>query len=164
MVEHAVKRDRALVAHPRFADNRAADADYDLEEAIGLATALGVEPVSAYIIPIRDIRSSNFFGAGQIDDMAAAIAGEELSLLIVNASLTPVQQRNLERILKVKVIDRTGLILEIFGLRAATKEGRLQVELARLGYERSRLVRTWTHLERQRGGTGGSGRSGRNSN
>ena len=76
MVEHAVKRDRALVAHPRFADNRAADADFDLDEAVGLATALGVEPVSARIIPIRDIRSSNFFGAGQIDDMAAAIAGE----------------------------------------------------------------------------------------
>ncbi len=155
MVEHALKRDRALVAHPRFADNRAADADYDLDEAIGLADALGVDPISARIVPIRDIRSSNFFGAGQIDDMAAAIAGEELTLLIVNASLTPVQQRNLERTLKVKVIDRTGLILEIFGLRAATKEGRLQVELARLGYERSRLVRTWTHLERQRGGTGG---------
>jgi len=100
MVEHAIKRDRALVAHPRFADNRASDADYDLDEAIGLATALGVDPISARIVPIRDIRSSNFFGAGQIDDMAAAIAGEELSLLIVNASLTPVQQRNLERILK----------------------------------------------------------------
>lgn len=155
MVEHAVKRDRALVAHPRFADNRASDADYDLDEAIGLAEALDVDPVSARIVPIRDIRSSNFFGGGQIEDIAAAIAGEELSLVIVNASLTPVQQRNLERILKVKVIDRTGLILEIFGLRAATKEGRLQVELARLAYERSRLVRTWTHLERQRGGTGG---------
>jgi len=155
MVEHTVKRDRALVAHPRFADNRASDADYDLDEAIGLADALGVDPVSARIVPIRDIRSSNFFGSGQIEDMAAAILGEELSLVIVNATLTPVQQRNLERILKVKVIDRTGLILEIFGLRAATKEGRLQVELARLGYERSRLVRTWTHLERQRGGTGG---------
>lgn len=155
MVEHAVKRDRALVAHPRFADNRASDAEYDLDEAIGLAEALGVDPVSARIVPIRDIRSSNFFGGGQIDDMAAAIASEELSLVIVNASLTPVQQRNLERTLKVKVIDRTGLILEIFGLRAATKEGRLQVELARLAYERSRLVRTWTHLERQRGGTGG---------
>ena len=155
MVEHTVKRDRALVAHPRFADNRASDADYDLDEAIGLADALGVDPVSARIVPIRDIRSSNFFGSGQIEDMDAAILGEELSLVIVNATLTPVQQRNLERILKVKVIDRTGLILEIFGLRAATKEGRLQVELARLGYERSRLVRTWTHLERQRGGTGG---------
>jgi len=155
MVEHVVKRDRALVSHPRFADNRASDAEYDLDEAVGLAEALRVDPISARIVPIRDIRSSNFFGGGQIDDMASTIAGEELSLLIVNASLTPVQQRNLERILKIKVIDRTGLILEIFGLRAATKEGRLQVELARLGYERSRLVRTWTHLERQRGGTGG---------
>ena len=155
MVEHAVMRDRALVVHPRFADNRASDADFDLEEAIGLANALGVDPTSAKIVPIRDIRSSNFFGAGQIEDMVASVAGEALTLLIVNASLSPVQQRNLERILKVKVIDRTGLILEIFGLRAATKEGRLQVELARLGYERSRLVRTWTHLERQRGGTGG---------
>lgn len=155
MVEHALKRDRALVAHPRFADNRASDAEYDLDEAIGLADALGVDPISARIVPIRDIRSSNFFGSGQIGDMAAAIASEELTLVIVNTSLTPVQQRNLERTLKVKVIDRTGLILEIFGLRAATKEGRLQVELARLGYERSRLVRTWTHLERQRGGTGG---------
>ncbi len=155
MVEHALKRDRAFVAHPRFADNRASDADYDLEEAVGLAVALDVDPISAVIIPVRDIRSSNFFGTGQIEDMAAAIAGEALTLLIVNASLSPVQQRNLERILKVKVIDRTGLILEIFGLRAATKEGRLQVELARMGYERSRLVRTWTHLERQRGGTGG---------
>jgi len=144
MVEHSVKRDRALVVHPRFADNRASDADYDLDEAIGLAEALGVDPISARIVPIRDIRSSNFFGSGQISDMAAAIAGEALTLVIVNASLTPVQQRNLERTLKVKVIDRTGLILEIFGLRAATKEGRLQVELARLGYERSRLVRTWT--------------------
>lgn len=155
MVEHALKRDRAYVAHPRFADNRASDADYDLEEAVGLAVALDVDPISANIIPVRDIRSSNFFGKGQVDNIAEVIAGESLTLLIVNASMSPVQQRNLERILKVKVIDRTGLILEIFGLRAATKEGSLQVELARLGYERSRLVRTWTHLERQRGGTGG---------
>lgn len=154
MVDHAVKQDRALVAHPRFADNRASDANYDLEEAIGLAEALGVLPDVAKIIPIRDIRSSNFFGGGQVEEMAAEIAANELTLLIVNASLSPVQQRNLEKALKVKVIDRTGLILEIFGLRAATKEGSLQVELARLGYERSRLVRTWTHLERQRGGGG----------
>ena len=155
MVENAPKRSRALVVHPKFTDNRASDADYDLEEAIGLAHALDVDPVSARIVAIRDIKSANFFGSGQIQDMAETIGGEALSLVIVNASLTPVQQRNLERTLMVKVIDRTGLILEIFGLRAATKEGRLQVELARLGYERSRLVRTWTHLERQRGGTGG---------
>ena len=154
MVEHAVKKEQAFIAHPRFADNRASDADYDLEEAIGLAEALGVNPRSSRIIPIRDIRSANFFGGGQIETLKAEINGQELNLLIVNASLTPVQQRNLEKELKVKVIDRTGLILEIFGLRAATKEGRLQVELARLAYERSRLVRTWTHLERQRGGGG----------
>jgi len=154
MVEHAIKKEQAIVAHPRFADNRAADADYDLEEAIGLAEALGVNPKSTRIIPIRDIRSANFFGGGQIENLKAEIVGQDLNLLIVNASLTPVQQRNLERVLKVKVIDRTGFILEIFGLRAATKEGRLQVELARLAYERSRLVRTWTHLERQRGGGG----------
>ena len=138
----------------RDSDSRASDADYDLEEAVGLADALGVEPIDAQIIPIRDIRSANFFGAGQIENMKASIAAQSLTLMIVNASLSPVQQRNLEKALKVKVIDRTGLILEIFGLRAATKEGSLQVELARLAYERSRLVRTWTHLERQRGGGG----------
>ena len=154
-VEHAVKQDRALVAHPRFADNRASDADYDLEEAIGLGEALGVVVLSSRVVPIRDIKAANYFGSGQISDMAAEIAAQSLTLLIVNAALSPIQQRNLEKTLKVKVIDRTGMILEIFGLRAATKEGRLQVELARLGYERSRLVRTWTHLERQRGGTGG---------
>ncbi len=155
MVETADKKVRALVVHPRFADDRAADADYDLQEAIGLADALGVDHASSRIVAVRDIRSSNFFGSGQIQDMATEIASQGLSLVIVNATLTPVQQRNMERILKIKVIDRTGLILEIFGRRAATKEGKLQVELARLGYERSRLVRTWTHLERQRGGTGG---------
>jgi GTP-binding protein HflX len=155
MVDNAVKKVRALIAHPKFSDGRAADADYDLEEAIGLSEALGVEPITARIITIRDIRSSNFFGSGQVQEMAENIASEGLGLVIVNAALSPVQQRNLERTLKVKVIDRTGLILEIFGVRAATKEGRLQVELARMAYERSRLVRTWTHLERQRGGTGG---------
>ena len=106
------------------------------------------------IVPIREVKVSNYFGSGQIEDMAAAIQALALNVVIVNGELTPIQQRNLERALNVKVIDRTGLILEIFGLRAATKEGRLQVELARLNYEHSRLVRTWTHLERQRGGQG----------
>ena len=110
---------------------------------------------SARIIPIRDLKVSNFFGSGQISDIATELKAHDASIVIVNGALSPVQQRNLERIWKAKVIDRTGLILEIFGLRAATKEGKLQVELARQGYERSRLVRTWTHLERQRGGTGG---------
>ena len=154
MLEHEVKVQRALVAHPRFADARSGDADYDLEEAVGLAEALGVAPIDARIVPIREVKVNNFFGSGQIEDMAASIQALALDILIVNGELTPIQQRNLEKALSVKVIDRTGLILEIFGLRAATKEGRLQVELARLNYERSRLVRTWTHLERQRGGQG----------
>lgn len=154
MFDYDVKIQRALVAHPRFSDARSGDADYDLEEAVGLAEALGVAPVDARIVPIREIKVSNFFGSGQIEDMAATIQALALDMVIVNGELTPIQQRNLEKALHVKVIDRTGLILEIFGLRAATKEGRLQVELARLNYERSRLVRTWTHLERQRGGSG----------
>jgi GTP-binding protein HflX len=154
LYEIAEKIQRALVVHPRFAGVRAADADYDLEEAVGLAEALGVIPVDNRIVPIREVKVSNYFGSGQIDDMAAAIQALDLDIAIVNGDLTPIQQRNLEKHLNIKVIDRTGLILEIFGLRAATKEGRLQVELARLNYERSRLVRTWTHLERQRGGSG----------
>lgn len=154
MLDYDVKIQRALVAHPRFSDARSGDADYDLEEAVGLAEALGVAAVEARIVPIREVKVSNFFGSGQIEDMAAAIQALALDMVIVNGELTPIQQRNLEKALHVKVIDRTGLILEIFGLRAATKEGRLQVELARLNYERSRLVRTWTHLERQRGGQG----------
>jgi len=101
------------------------------------------------------LKVSNFFGSGQIAEIGSELSAHGASVVIVNGSLSPVQQRNLERIWKAKVIDRTGLILEIFGLRAATKEGKLQVELARQRYERSRLVRTWTHLERQRGGTGG---------
>lgn len=154
MHDSAVEIQAALVVHPKFSDARASDADYDLEEAVGLAEALGVVPAHARIVNIRDLKVSNFFGSGQIEEMHAVIKGEDIKLAIVNASLSPVQQRNLEKVWGIKVIDRTGLILEIFGLRAATKEGSLQVELARLAYERSRLVRTWTHLERQRGGTG----------
>jgi GTP-binding protein HflX len=154
MLEREIPREKALVLHPRFANERAGDADYDLEEAVGLTEALDAECVDSRIIPVRELRASNFFGKGQIEEIAALIQASEATLTIVNAALSPIQQRNLERDWKCKVIDRTGLILEIFGLRAATKEGRLQVELARLGYERSRLVRTWTHLERQRGGQG----------
>jgi GTP-binding protein HflX len=136
-------------------NHRSNDAEHDLDEANGLAQALGVDTKVSRIIPIRDLRVSNFFGSGQIKAVEDECLANGASIIIINANLSPVQQRNLERLWKVKVIDRTGLILEIFGLRAATKEGKLQVELARLGYERSRLVRTWTHLERQRGGTGG---------
>lgn len=155
MIKRDTPVENALVLHPRFVNVRASDADYDLEEAVGLAEALGVETKAARIVPIRDLKVSNFFGKGQIEEIQAELNAHGASVVIVNGALSPVQQRNLERIWKAKVIDRTGLILEIFGLRAATKEGKLQVELARQGYERSRLVRTWTHLERQRGGTGG---------
>jgi len=155
MIKRDTPVENALVLHPRFANVRSSDAEYDLEEAIGLAEALGVKTKAARIIPIRDLKVSNFFGSGQIEDIGTELKAHDASVVIVNGALSPVQQRNLERIWKAKVIDRTGLILEIFGLRAATKEGKLQVELARQGYERSRLVRTWTHLERQRGGTGG---------
>jgi len=154
MITRDTPLEKAIVLHPRFANARSSDADYDLEEAAGLAKALGVHTVASRIVPIRDLKVSNFFGSGQIENIGTEARAHDVSIIIVNASLTPVQQRNLERSWKTKVIDRTGLILEIFGLRAATKEGKLQVELARLGYERSRLVRTWTHLERQRGGTG----------
>lgn len=154
MLDRDTPRIKAVVLHPRFANARADDADYDLEEAIGLTEALDADCVASRIVPIRDLKVSNFFGSGQIEDIATEIKAHDATLAIANAALSPVQQRNLERIWKCKVVDRTGLILEIFGLRAATKEGRLQVELARLGYERSRLVRTWTHLERQRGGQG----------
>ncbi|MBY9067827.1 GTPase HflX [Hyphomonas sp. WL0036] len=125
-----------------------------LSETAGLVEALGCE--LGFIRPdhVREVNSSFLLSGGLLDRMATDIAETNATLAVIDASLTPVQQRNLEKRLGVKVIDRTGLILEIFGLRARTKEGRLQVELARLLYERSRLVRTWTHLERQRGGGG----------
>ena len=125
-----------------------------LSETAGLVEALGCE--LGFIRPdhVREVNSSFLLSGGLLDRMANDIAETGATLAVIDASLTPVQQRNLEKRLGVKVIDRTGLILEIFGLRARTKEGRLQVELARLLYERSRLVRTWTHLERQRGGGG----------
>jgi GTPase len=125
-----------------------------LEEAKGLALALELNVPEARLVPIRKAHAGAFLGKGLIDNLRIELREHDAGLLIVDTSLTPVQQRNLEKALDVKVIDRTGLILEIFGLRARTKEGRLQVELALMTYERSRLVRTWTHLERQRGGKG----------
>ncbi len=106
------------------------------------------------MVPVRDVRPGTLFGSGQVDSIAAECEQHEAELVIVDGALTAIQQRNLEDRLKRKVIDRTGLILEIFGERAATAEGRLQVELAHLDYQQSRLVRSWTHLERQRGGFG----------
>ena len=125
-----------------------------LEEARGLAEAIMLEVAGADIIPIRQPRAGTLFGEGQITQLRDRCELEEVELVIVDGPLTPIQQRNLEEKLARKVIDRTGLILEIFGERAATAEGRLQVELAHLDYQQSRLVRSWTHLERQRGGFG----------
>lgn len=125
-----------------------------LEEAMGLARAIDLEITVAEIVTVALPRPSTLLGAGKVETIGEAIEENEIDLVIVDHALTPVQQRNLEREWKVKVIDRTGLILEIFGRRAQTKEGSLQVELAHLNYQKGRLVRSWTHLERQRGGSG----------
>jgi GTP-binding protein HflX len=125
-----------------------------LAEAVGLAEAIGITVVEARTFRVRSIRPSSLLGKGQIENIAELAKDREAALLIVDAPLTPVQQKSLEEQAGTKVIDRTGLILEIFGERAATAEGRLQVELAHLDYQAGRLVRSWTHLERQRGGFG----------
>ena len=130
------------------------DAESRLEEARGLALAIGLVVADAFVVPIREARAATLFGEGQVQNIAVACEQNEAELVIVDGALTAIQQRNLEDKLKRKVIDRTGLILEIFGERAATAEGRLQVELAHLDYQAGRLVRSWTHLERQRGGFG----------
>jgi GTP-binding protein HflX len=131
---------------------RAAEAR--LAEAVGLAASIGVTIVHSAIHPVRERRPSTLMGEGQVEAARQAMEDQEVGLVVVDAALTPVQQRNLERAWGTKVIDRTGLILEIFGERARTREGVLQVELAHLSYQRTRLVRSWTHLERQRGGFG----------
>ena len=125
-----------------------------LDEAEGLAAAIGIEVVARQSLKVRSPRPATLIGPGQAEQMAGVLEQHEAGLLVVDAALTPVQQKTLEEVTKSKVIDRTGLILEIFGERAATAEGRLQVELAHLDYQAGRLVRSWTHLERQRGGFG----------
>ncbi|MCI0599108.1 MAG: GTPase HflX [Beijerinckiaceae bacterium] len=125
-----------------------------LKEALGLAQAIGLDVVEGRIVPLAHVRPALFLGKGWVDELAALVALEKIELVIMDCALTPVQQRNLEQSLAAKVVDRTGLILEIFGRRARTREGALQVELAHLAYQKSRLVRSWTHLERQRGGFG----------
>ena len=127
---------------------------------MGLAVALDLDVVEAIVAPLRAVTPATLFGKGKVEEFAAICEVEHIDVAVFDDQLTPIQQRNLEKALKVKVVDRTGLILEIFARRARTREGRLQVELARLEYERSRLVRTWTHLERQRGGTGSTGGPG----
>ena len=125
-----------------------------LDEAVGLAAAIDLEVVASGIANIAQPRPGTLFGTGKVDELAAIVKVDDIELVIVDHPLTPIQQRNLEKQLKCKVLDRTGLILEIFGARASTAEGTLQVELAHLKWQKSRLVRSWTHLERQRGGLG----------
>ena len=160
MIEREAKAQTAYVIHPQSTDSQTWRAEARLEEALGLAVALDLEPTQGRIEPLRKIDPGKYFGSGKLNVIKSQLEAEQNDVLVVDTALSPVQQRNLERALNVKVIDRTGLILEIFARRAQTREGRLQVELARLTYERSRLVRTWTHLERQRGGQGFMGGPG----
>ena len=154
-VSDVARGERALVVVPeRVGDGARRSTEARVEEAAGLAQAIGVDVVAKRAFRLRQLRSATLFGKGQVEEIAGLARENEAGLLIVDAPLSPVQQKSLEEQVGTKVIDRTSLILEIFGERAATAEGRLQVELAHLDYQAGRLVRTWTHLERQRGGFG----------
>ena len=162
-------RVRCLVIHPSLklvgsnATGRAEvyrDPDGRMDEAIGFAQAIKLDVVHNEIIFVNHPKPSTLLGGGAIERFASVIIHHHVQVVLIDSTLTPIQQRNLEKVWKVKVIDRTGIILEIFGARARTKEGKLQVELASLSYQRSRLVRSWTHLERQRGGFGFMGGPG----
>ena len=150
---------RAIVLHVDRRDRKAATtseraAEARLEEAVGLAQAIDLEIAERIIAPVSAPRPATLIGSGKVAEIAEKVKAAEAELVVVNAQLSPIQQRNLEKEWGAKVLDRTGLILEIFGRRASTREGTLQVELAHLEYQKSRLVRSWTHLERQRGGFG----------
>ena len=145
---------RAVIALPEGLGVVSRSSEARLDEAAGLAEAIGIDVVERLSFRVRAAKPATLFGSGQVESIATAARMDEAELVIIDAALTPVQQRNLETAIGTKVIDRTGLILEIFGERAATAEGRLQVELAHLDYQQGRLVRSWTHLERQRGGFG----------
>lgn len=149
-------RTRAWVLHPDIKNSEdRREPVFALEEAVSLARALpDLEVIGSEIVPLSQPRAGLLFGPGKIDELDTRLKAEEIELVLVDGPVTPVQQRNLEREWKVKLLDRTGLILEIFSDRAATREGVLQVEMAALSYQRTRLVRAWTHLERQRGGLG----------
>ena len=159
-IDHAPEVQRAIVIPPDGRGASARLAEERLDVAVGLSAALDLDVRAAEVARLRRTVPATLFGMGKVDEIAALIRAAEADVVVIDDALTPVQQRNLEKAWEVKVIDRSGLILEIFGRRARTAEGRLQVELARLDYERSRLVRTWTHLERQRGGTGSTGGPG----
>ncbi|MCU0883181.1 MAG: GTPase HflX [Hyphomonadaceae bacterium] len=161
MIDHQDPVLRAYVIHPVVPGRRLSIAPEErLVEACGLAEALDLEVVDGVIEPVRSLKPGAYFGSGKVEALAMLIGELDVDVAIIDDAISPVQQRNLEKALNVKVVDRTGLILEIFARRARTREGRLQVELARQTYEKSRLVRTWTHLERQRGGTGKTGGPG----
>jgi GTPase len=157
---HDVSTGRCLVLHPilRLApsarEERARSPEARLDEAVGLARAIKLDIVAAEVVRVARWRPATLIGSGAVAAYGAVIRDGDIAVAVLDAAVSPVQQRNLEREWKCKVIDRTGLILEIFGARARTREGQLQVELAALSYQRSRLVRSWTHLERQRGGFG----------
>jgi len=146
---------RTIILHPSLKQHRhQADDQARLEEAMGLALAIDLEIVQADIVPLAQITPRSYLGTGKVDEYKGLIAGNAIGLVIIDSKVSPIQQRNLEKAWNCKVIDRTALILEIFGQRARTGEGKLQVDLAALEYQKSRLVRSWTHLERQRGGFG----------
>lgn len=150
---------RAFVFHPNISHNTHTPSYYRspedrLAEAVSLSAALELNIIMAEVISLGKVRPSTYLGKGKVEELAGYIHDHDIELVVADCELSPGQQRNLERDLKAKVIDRTGLILEIFGERAQTKEGVMQVELAHLSYQKSRLVRSWTHLERQRGGFG----------
>jgi GTP-binding protein HflX len=153
-------RTRTLVVCPNITSRAGAEkagsrtAEARREEAVGLAEAIDLDVVGSVLVNLAEIRPATYLGKGKAAELAARVKDEEIDLVVMDCALSPVQQRNLEKEFKAKVIDRTGLILEIFGRRARTAEGALQVELAHLSYQKSRLVRSWTHLERQRGGFG----------
>jgi len=151
---------RALVVHLSLRQSSHAEMpagqrtlEADLSEIVGLALAIELEIVDTQTILLRQVAPATFMGSGKASEIKQAVQADDIELVVTNTQLSPGQQRNLEKLWNCKVLDRTGLILEIFGRRAQTKEGRLQVDLAHLIYQRSRLVRSWTHLERQRGGS-----------
>lgn len=156
MQEHDRPITRAWVLHPDLkTDIARRDAGPALEEAVSLAAALpDLEVVGSDVVRLPRIHPGMLFGSGKIDEIKTQLKAQEIELVLIDGRVSPVQQRNLEKAWKVKILDRTGLILEIFSDRARTSEGVLQVEMAALSYQRTRLVRAWTHLERQRGGLG----------
>jgi GTP-binding protein HflX len=158
MIDHDVLRHATktyvLYPHTRDATARGINPEARLEEACGLAEAIHVTLCGKKWVNLKEIKPGTYIGSGVVEELSQTLQALDIKLVVVDAALSPIQQRNLEKQWQTKVIDRTGLILEIFGERAQTAEGRLQVELAALAYQRSRLVRSWTHLERQRGGLG----------